>query len=83
MEEIEIEKHFNQSLNMALAMSGESTNTNSFFVEVKEVGFFIRLPHSCGNCYFNRQRNGITANEHLYQVLPLLISTFYTERGIL
>lgn len=41
MEEIEIEKYLNQSLNMALAMNGESTYMNSFFVEVKKDGFLF------------------------------------------
>ncbi|MFK4893517.1 cell division protein FtsK [Lactococcus petauri] len=37
----ELEKYLNQSLNMALSMNGESTYTNSFFVQVKEDGFLF------------------------------------------
>lgn len=39
MDFLTIEKYLNQSLNMALSMNGESTYTNSFFVEVQEDGF--------------------------------------------
>lgn len=39
MDPLTIEKYLNQSLNMALSMNGESTYTNSFFVEVQEGGF--------------------------------------------
>lgn len=34
MDRVAIEKYLNQSLNMALSMNGESTYTNSFYVEV-------------------------------------------------
>ena len=41
MENQDIEKYLNQSLNMALSMNGESTYTNSFYVEVQEDGFLF------------------------------------------
>lgn len=41
MTKTEIEKYLNQALNMALSMSGESTYTNSFFIEVQEDGFLF------------------------------------------
>ena len=41
MENQDIEKYLNQSLNMALSMNGESTYTNSFYVEVQVDGFLF------------------------------------------
>ena len=41
METHALEKYLNQSLNMALSMNGESTYTNSFYVEVRKDGFLF------------------------------------------
>lgn len=41
MDKQNLEKYLNQSLNMALEINGESTYTNSFYVEVREDGFLF------------------------------------------
>ncbi|WP_257147509.1 hypothetical protein [Bacillus thuringiensis] len=80
-----IEKYHNQSLNRDLVMNEESIYTILFFVEVKEGFLFIsRTPAEI--VIPIGKRTGLLQfidNEHPYQFLPLLLPTFYTERGIL
>ncbi|WP_210738572.1 hypothetical protein [Bacillus cereus] len=81
-----IEKHRNQSLNKALVMNEETIYTISFFVEVKEEGFLfvsrtpaeIIIPIGKGTGLLQ-----FIDNEHPYQVFPLLLPKFYTERGFI
>lgn len=57
MDDKEIEKYLNQALNMALTMNGESTYTNSFYVEVTGDGFL----------FVPRTPAGYLINDELYQ----------------
>ncbi|TCW43226.1 hypothetical protein EC917_1461 [Bacillus thuringiensis] len=67
-------------------MNEETIYTISFFVEVKEEGFLfvsrtpaeIVIPIGKGTGLLQ-----VIENEHPYRVLPLLLPTFYTKRGIL
>lgn len=74
MEHSKIEKYLNQALNMALSINGESTYTNSFFVEVKEDGFLFvpRTPAGYLIDYDLYQKIFIIANASLYPRYTLL-----------
>lgn len=74
MKIIEIEKYLSQSLNMALSMNGESTYTNSFFVEVKEDGFLFVPRTPAGYLIDDElyQKIFIIANASLYPRYTLL-----------
>ena len=74
MEYIAIEKYLNQSLNMALSMNGESTYTNSFYVEVQEDGFLFVPRTPAGYLIDNElyQKIFIIANASLYPRYTLL-----------
>ncbi|WP_270286632.1 cell division protein FtsK [Enterococcus casseliflavus] len=74
MEHSQIEKYLNQALNMALSMNGESTYTNSFFVEVKEDGFLF-VPRTPAGYLIDDdlyQKIFIIANASLYPRYTLL-----------
>lgn len=74
MEHSALEKYLNQSLNMALSMNGESTYTNSFYVEVKEDGFLFVPRTPAGYLIDNElyQKIFIIANASLYPRYTLL-----------
>lgn len=74
MSEQEIEKYIDQSLNMALAINGESSYTNSFFVEVREDGFVFVPRTPAGYLIDNElyQKIFIIANASLYPEYTLL-----------
>lgn len=74
MNRLEIEKYLNQSLNMALSMNGESTYTNSFYVEVRDDGFLFVPRTPAGYLIDNDlyQRIFIIANASLYPRYTLL-----------
>ncbi|PQC10770.1 cell division protein FtsK [Enterococcus faecalis] len=74
MEILEIEKYLSQSLNMALSMNGESTYTNSFFIEVKEDGFLFVPRTPAGYLIDDElyQKIFIIANASLYPRYTLL-----------
>ncbi|MGC5927571.1 cell division protein FtsK [Enterococcus faecalis] len=74
MKVLEIEKYLSQSLNMALSMNGESTYTNSFFVEVKEDGFLFVPRTPAGYLIDDElyQKIFIIANASLYPRYTLL-----------
>ncbi|WP_218926841.1 hypothetical protein [Bacillus thuringiensis] len=82
----EIERYHNQSLNRALVMNEESIYTISFSVEVQE-DRFLCVSHTPAEIIISIGKGTgllqVINNEDPYQVLPLLLSTFYTERGIL
>jgi hypothetical protein len=74
MEHSKIEKYLNQALNMALSINGESTYTNSFFVEVKEDGFLF-VPRTPAGYLIDDdlyQKIFIIANASLYPRYTLL-----------
>ncbi|SEN16155.1 hypothetical protein SAMN04487786_3301 [Paenisporosarcina quisquiliarum] len=74
MDNSDIEKYLNQSLNMALAMNGESTYTNSFYVEVREDGFLF-VPRTPAGYLIDDdlyQKIFIIANASLYPRYTLL-----------
>ena len=74
MEHSKIEKYLNQALNMALSINGESTYTNSFFVEVKEDGFLF-VPRTHAGYLIDDdlyQKIFIIANASLYPRYTLL-----------
>ncbi|MFE9080931.1 hypothetical protein [Bacillus mobilis] len=81
-----IERYHNQSLNRALVMNEESIYTISFSVEVQE-DRFLCVSHTPAEIIISIGKGTgllqVINNEDPYQVLPLLLSTFYTERGIL
>lgn len=62
MDRLAIEKYLNQSLNMALSMNGESTYTNSFYVEVQEDGFL----------FVPRTPAGYLIDDELYQKIFII-----------
>ncbi|ENL9967486.1 TPA: cell division protein FtsK [Listeria monocytogenes] len=74
MEHLKIEKYLNQALNMALSINGESTYTNSFFVEVKEDGFLFVPRTPAGYLIDDElyQKIFIIANASLYPRYTLL-----------
>lgn len=74
MDKAEIEKYLNQALNMALSINGESTYTNSFFVEVKEDGFLFVPRTPAGYLIDDElyQKIFIIANASLYPQYTLL-----------
>lgn len=74
MDRLAIEKYLNQSLNMALSMNGESTYTNSFYVEVQEDGFLFVPRTPAGYLIDNElyQKIFIIANASLYPRYTLL-----------
>lgn len=74
MDHLAIEKYLNQSLNMALSMNGESTYTNSFYVEVRENGFLFVPRTPAGYLIDNElyQKIFIIANASLYPLYTLL-----------
>lgn len=74
MEKGAIEKYLNQSLNMALSRNGESTYTNSFYVDVKEDGFLFVPRTPAGYLIDNElyQKIFSIANASLYPRYTLL-----------
>lgn len=90
-----IEKYLNQSLNMALSMNGESTYTNSFYVEVRTDGFLF-VPRTPAGYLIDDalyQTIFIIANASLYPrytllkqnsayFLPLETDDIHTQRAL-
>lgn len=74
MDQLAIEQYLNQSLNMALSMNGESTYTNSFYVEVRTDGFLFVPRTPAGYLIDNDlyQTIFIIANANLYPRYTLL-----------
>lgn len=70
----EFEKYLNQALNMALSIKGESTYTNSFFIEVEEKGFLFVPRTPAGYLIDDElyQKIFIIANASLYPQYTLL-----------
>lgn len=64
MDKIQLEKYITQSLNMALAMNGETSYTNSFSIEVSEGGF----------CFIPRMPAGYVISDELYEKVFLIAS---------
>lgn len=62
MDKIQLEKYITQSLNMALAMNGETSYTNSFSIEVSESGF----------CFIPRMPAGYVISDKLYEKVFLI-----------
>lgn len=74
MNNSELEKYLAQALNMALALHGESTYTNSFFIEVRADGFLFVPRMPSGYLIDNElyQKIFIIANASLYPRYTLL-----------
>jgi hypothetical protein len=72
MEHSKIEKYLNQALNMALSINGESTYTNSFFVEVKEDGFL----------FVPRTPAGYLIDDDLYQKIFIQLILYHFKQRI-
>lgn len=62
LSKIELEKYITQSLNMALAMNGETSYTNSFSIEISEKGFF----------FIPRTPAGYVISDELYEKIFLI-----------
>lgn len=74
MTPLELEKYLNQSLNMALSLNGETTYTNSFYVNVRDDGFLFVPRTPAGYLIDNElyQKIFIIANASLYPRYTLL-----------
>lgn len=95
MEAQALEKYLNQSLNMALSMNGESTYTNSFYVEVRENGFLF-VPRTPAGYLIDDDlyhKIFIIANASLYPrytvlkqnsayIIPLYTEDIHTQRAL-
>ncbi|MCO5478322.1 cell division protein FtsK [Enterococcus gallinarum] len=95
MDRKDLERYLNQGLNMALSMNGESTYTNSFFVEVRANGFLFVPRTPAGYLIDNDlyHKIFIIANASLYPrytllkqnsayFLPLNTEDIHTQRAL-